>query len=50
MSEGEIYNITGYIVERIVKEACIGEKTSFGVVLLSLVFMEIKVPDGPKEK
>ncbi|KAH9316795.1 hypothetical protein KI387_044533, partial [Taxus chinensis] len=50
MSQGVIYNISSYIVETIIEESCIGDKISFGVVLLSLVFMEIRVPDGPKEK
>lgn len=50
MSEGAMYNIAGYIVEQIIKEVRTGGKISFGVVLLSLVFMEIGVPDGPKEK
>ncbi|KAH9325193.1 hypothetical protein KI387_005371, partial [Taxus chinensis] len=50
MSKGAIYNIVGYISEQIVKESCRGGKISFRVVLLSLVFMEIRVPDGLKEK
>ncbi|KAH9323476.1 hypothetical protein KI387_018115, partial [Taxus chinensis] len=50
MSEGMIYNIAGYIAEKIVEEVHTGGKISFGAVLLSLVFMEIGVPDGPKEK
>lgn len=50
MLEGTIYNIVSYIAEQIVKEVRIGGKIIFGDVLLSLVFMEIGVPDGPKEK
>ncbi|KAH9312232.1 hypothetical protein KI387_027267, partial [Taxus chinensis] len=34
---------------RIVEEAREGSKISFGCILLSFVFMEIGVPDGPKE-
>lgn len=47
MSQGIIYNITSYIVDTIIKEGSIGEKLIFGVFLLSLVFMEIRVPNTP---
>ncbi|KAH9320752.1 hypothetical protein KI387_015391, partial [Taxus chinensis] len=50
MSEGVVYNISHYIVKTIVEEVHAGGKIIFGFVLLSLVFVEIRVPNGPKEK
>lgn len=49
MTEGFVYKISKFIVETIINKAWEGEKISFGVILLSLVFMEISVPNGPKD-
>lgn len=50
MFEGVVYNISWYIIEKIVEKAHVGGKINFGVIILSLVFMKIIVPNGPKEK
>ena len=50
MSQGVIYNLADHIAKTVIEESRPGDRISFGTILLSLVFMEIGMPDGPKEK
>lgn len=50
MTEGFVYNLANFIAKTILVEAHQGDKIIFGVILLSIVFFEIVVPNGPKDK